>query len=150
MNSYCLVLADDYAPFRQVLKIILGEKPGIEVIGEAGDGLQLIGLLNRLSPDMVILETSMPRLDGIEATRWIKSSYPDIKVLVLTLHSERQFLYQALSAGAEGYLLKADTNTELFPAIEVIQKGGIFISPFLGSWEQSRNVRWNGIKGCFL
>ncbi len=150
MNLYCLVLADDYAPFRQVLRIILSEKPGIEVIGEAGDGLQLISLLNRLSPDMVILDISIPRLNGIEATRWIKNSYPDIKVLVLTLHSEREFLYQALSAGAEGYLLKGDTNTELFPAIKVIQKGGIFISLFPGSGEQTGNVRWNGIKGGFL
>ncbi len=113
--------------------MILTNKPGIEVIGEANDGLQLLSLLDRLSPHMVILDISMPGLNGIEATRRIKSSYPDVKVLVLTQHSEPQFLHQALRAGAEGYVLKDDTDTELFPAIGVIQKGGVFISPLLGS-----------------
>ncbi len=132
MDSYGLVLADDYAPFRQVMKIILRGKPGIEVIGEANDGLQLLSLLDRLSPKMVILDISMPGFDGIKATRWIKSRYSDIKILVLTLHNQLRFLCEALGAGAEGYLLKEDVTTELFPAINVIQKGGVFISPLLG------------------
>jgi DNA-binding NarL/FixJ family response regulator len=131
MDSYRLVLADDHAPFRQVLKLILSEKPGMEVIGEAEDGLQLLSLLDRLSPNMVILDISMPGLNGIQATRWIRKSYPDIKVLILTLHREQDFLLQALSAGAQGYLIKQEVITELFSAIEVIRKGGVYVSSLL-------------------
>lgn len=134
MHSYRVVLADDSAPFRQVVKMILSEKPDMEVIGEAGDGFQLLRLLDRLSPNMVILDISMPELDGIRATRWIRKSHPNMKVLVLTMHSERVFLYEALSAGAEGYLLKDDDITKkLFLAIEVIRKGGLYVSHFLES-----------------
>jgi DNA-binding NarL/FixJ family response regulator len=82
---------------------------------------------------MVILDISMPGLTGIEVALWIRKSYPDIKVLVLTIHRDRTFLNQALCAGAEGYLLKEHAYTELFSAIEVIRKGGVFISPFLRS-----------------
>lgn len=132
MNLYRVVLADDHAPFRQVVKMVLSEKPGIEVIGEADDGFQLLSLLDRLSPNMVILDISMPNIGGIEATRQIKKSNPDIKVLILTMHRDREYLDQALSANAEGYLLKEDNITnELFSAIEVIRKGGVFVSPLL-------------------
>lgn len=134
MDSYHLVLADDHAPYRAVVKMILSEKPGMEVIGEADDGFQLLSLLDRLSPNMVILDISMPKLDGIQATRWIRKSHPDMKVLVLTMHSERVFLSGALGAGAQGYLLKDDDITkELFSAIEVIQKGGVYVSRILES-----------------
>jgi DNA-binding NarL/FixJ family response regulator len=135
VNLYRLVLADDYTPFRQVVKMVLSEKPGIEIIGEAGDGFELLGLLDRLSPNMVILDISMPKLNGIEATRWIRKTHPDVKILVLTLHSELTFLSDALDAGAEGYLLKEDDiMKELFSAIEVIRKGGVYVSPLLGEW----------------
>ncbi len=135
MDSYRLVLADDHVPFRQVLKLILSERSDMEVIGEVGDGLQLLSLLDRLAPNMVILDISMPKLNGIEATRWIRKNHPDMKVLVLTLHSERIFLHEALGAGAEGYLLKEDNITrELFSAIEVIRKGGVYVSPLFEKW----------------
>jgi two-component system response regulator NreC len=110
---------------------VLSEEPGIKVIGEAGDGLDLLRLLDQLSPDLIILDISLPKLKGIEATRWIKKGYPNTKVLILTMHSEREYLDQALRAGADGYLLKRDAYTDLLPAIETIRKGEIYISPLL-------------------
>jgi two-component system response regulator NreC len=132
VNLYRVVLADDHAPFRQVVKMVLSEKPGIEVIGEADDGFQLLSLLDRLSPNMVILDISMPNIGGIEATRQIKKSNPDIKVLILTMHRDREYLDQALSANAEGYLLKEeDITNELFQPSKSFGKGGVFVSPLL-------------------
>lgn len=142
INLYRLVLADGYTPFRQIVKLVLSENPGFEVIGEAGDGFELLRLLDRLSPNMVILEISIPKLNGIEAIRSIRKNHPDMKVLVLTLHSERIFLSEALTAGAEGYLLKQDDITkDLFWAIEAVRKGGLYISPLLGSWPLNREWR---------
>jgi DNA-binding NarL/FixJ family response regulator len=131
MDPYHIVLTDDYVPFRRVLEMVLSEEPGIKVIGEAGDGLDLLRLLDQLSPDLIILDISLPKLKGIEATRWIKKGYPNTKVLILTMHSEREYLDQALRAGADGYLLKRDAYTDLLPAIETIRKGEIYISPLL-------------------
>jgi DNA-binding NarL/FixJ family response regulator len=131
MESYRLVLADDHAMFRQGIKKILEENGGVKVIGEASDGLELLNLLNKITPDAVILDISMPTIRGIEATREIKSVYPDIKILILTMHKRKEYLYHCLSAGAEGYLLKEDADTELYAAIKKVQEGGVYISPIL-------------------
>jgi len=88
-------------------------------------------LMNKPTPHMVILDISMPKLTGIEATRRIKMTYPDVKVLILTMHKSQEYLDHALPAGADAYLLKEDTNTELLSAIERIRQGGTHISPLL-------------------
>jgi len=137
-EPYRIVLVDDHVLFRQGLRRILEEMADLEIVGEAGDGLELIDLLNRLTlnkstPHMVVLDISMPRLRGIEATQKIKVTYPDVKVLILTIHKSPEYLHHALSAGAEGYLLKEDANTELFSAIEKIRQGGAYISPLLSA-----------------
>jgi len=106
-------------------------------VGEADDGLELLNLLNSspLTPHMVILDISMPNLGGIEATRKIKMIYPNIKVLILSMHKIKEYLCHAISVGAEGYLLKEDADTELFSAIEIIRRGGVYVSPLLsGNW----------------
>ena len=131
MESYRLVLADDHLMFRQGIKKILEENGDIEVIGEANDGLELLNLLKKVTPDVVILDISMPNIRGIEATREIKSVYPDVKVLILSMHKRREYLYHCLSAGAEGYLLKEDADTELYAAVKKVQEGGFYISPIL-------------------
>ncbi len=131
MSPYRIVLADDHTMFRQGIKRIIGEVADLEVVGEASDGLQLLNLLKKLTPHMVILDISMPNLRGIEATREIKMIYPDMKVLILTMHKSKEYLYHAISAGAEGYLLKEDADTELLFAIKKIRQGGIYISPLL-------------------
>jgi DNA-binding NarL/FixJ family response regulator len=126
-------LADDHKVLRQSLKNILAGTGDLEVVGEAADGLELLNLLkmSKLTPHMAIVDITMPNLGGIEATRRIKMTYPDVKVLILTIHKDEEYLHQAFSAGAEGYLLKEDANTELFPAIETIRQGGIYVSPLL-------------------
>ncbi len=131
MSLYRIVLADDHVLIRQGLKKILSEMADIEVIGEAGDGLELLKLLNRSMPHLVILDISMPNLRGIEAIHKIKTICPDVKVLILTMHKEREYLYQAILEGAHGYLLKEDATKELSSAIETIRRGRNYISPLL-------------------
>jgi DNA-binding NarL/FixJ family response regulator len=128
MNRCRIILADDHALLRQGLKRILGEIAGIEVVGEARDGLDLLQMMNTVSSDLIILDISMPNLRGIEAIHEIKARFPDVKILVLTMHNDSEYLRQAVSAGADGYLLKEDADAELFSAIEKIRKGKIFIT----------------------
>jgi len=91
----------------------------------------LIALLKTTSPQLVILDISMPNLRGLEATREIKIINPEVKVLILTMHKDQEYLYHAFAAGAEGYLLKEDADSELISAIDTLRKGGTYISPLL-------------------
>jgi len=131
MSTYRIVLADDHVMFRQGVKSILEKDKNLEVVGETGDGLELIQLLKNMTADMVILDISMPHLRGLEATREIKMLSKDIKVLILSMHKDKEYMRSAISAGAEGYLLKEDADTELFDAIERIRQEGRYISPLL-------------------
>jgi len=138
-DLYSIVLADDHAILRQGLKRIITERKDLEVIGEAGDGLELLKLLHKLTPQLIILDMSMPNLRGMEVIPEIKRAQPDAKILVLTMHTEEAYLYQALYAGVDGYLIKADAESELFTAIGRIRKGQVYISPglaqhSLGQW----------------
>ena len=129
MGAYSIILADDHVLVRQGLKRILEEMPGLEVVGEANDGLELLALLSRRVPDMVILDIFMPNLRGIEAIYEIKKLHRDIKILILTMHTDKEYLYLALSSGAKGYLLKEDADKELFSAIEKVRQGKTYVSP---------------------
>lgn len=131
MGSYHIVLADDHVMFRQGLKRILEEKSDFEVVGEVNCGLELLKLLETLVPDLVILDISMPNLRGIEAIREIKATHSSVKILVLTMHKEKEYLHQTFTAGAEGYLLKEDADSELFSAINRVRQGRIYVSPKL-------------------
>jgi DNA-binding NarL/FixJ family response regulator len=130
-KAYRVILADDHILVRRGLRRILEEKPDLEIVGEVGDGLALLNLLKKMTPNLIILDVSMPNLRGIEAIPEIRHVQPDVKVLMLTMHKEEEYLYQAISAGANGYLLKDDAEKELFTAIERIQRGKIYISPSL-------------------
>jgi DNA-binding NarL/FixJ family response regulator len=131
MSSYKVILADDHTMFREGLKRILMERRDIEVIGEVGCGLELLKLLNQMSPDLVVLDISMPNLRGIEAVHEIRTIQPHVKILILTMHDNKEYLHQAITAGADGYLLKDDANIDLFSAIEKIRDGKNYISPRL-------------------
>jgi DNA-binding NarL/FixJ family response regulator len=111
------------------MKKLLEEMPGVEVIGEASDGLELLNLLKKLDPDIVLVDISMPNIRGLEAAREIKSLYPHTKVLILTMHKSKEYLYHAISSGAHGYLLKEDSDIELLSAIETIRNGGVYVPP---------------------
>ncbi len=129
MTPYRIVLADDHVLVRQGLRRILEGMPDLEVVGEANDGLELLDLLKRVTPDLVLLDIFMPNLRGIEAIHEIRKIHPEAKVLILTMHKDKEYLYLALSAGAKGYLLKEDADQELFSAIEKVRQGKTFISP---------------------
>jgi DNA-binding NarL/FixJ family response regulator len=130
-KTYRVILADDHILVRRGVKRILEENKNLEIVGEVGDGLELLNTLNKIEADMIILDVSMPNLRGIEAIPEIRHVRPEVKVLILTMHKEEEYLYQAISAGANGYLLKEDAEKELFSAIENIQNGKIYISPGL-------------------
>jgi DNA-binding NarL/FixJ family response regulator len=131
MSAYRVVLADDHVMVRQGVKRILKEIPDLEVVGEVGDGLELLELLKKGRPDLILLDISMPHLQGIEATKKIKARCPEIKILLLTMHKNKEYLYHAIAAGAEGYLLKEDADTELLSAIATIRQGGSYISSLM-------------------
>jgi DNA-binding NarL/FixJ family response regulator len=133
MDVCSIVLADDHVMFRQGVRRIIEETPGLEVVGEANDGLELLHLLKTQEPELVLLDISMPLLRGLEATREIKQLYPRVKIIILTMHRTREFLHQALEAGAEGFLLKEGTDFELLRAIQTVRGGGKFISPLLST-----------------
>lgn len=129
MNEYPyrVVLADDYKEFRDCLKRICNQCD-IQVVSEAGDGLELIESLKRLSfvPDMAILDISMPNLGGFAATSEIRKIYPGMKILILSMHKEKEYVSQSVSVGADGYIIKDNLHSELLPAIEEIRKGGVY------------------------
>jgi DNA-binding NarL/FixJ family response regulator len=130
-RPYQIILADDHLMFRSGLKRIIEDAAGLAIIGEAGDGLQLLELLKKTKPDMVILDISMPKLRGIEAAREIKNRHPDVKVLFLTMHRNQDYFLEALAAKADGYLLKEDTHKQLIAAIDSIRDKKRFLSPLM-------------------
>lgn len=133
MSAYRIILADDHAMMREGIKSMIDAVPGLAVTGEAGDGLQLMKILKKSVPDMVILDISMPGLQGIEAAREIHSLYPEIHILMLSMHKSEDFLSRSLEAGARGYLLKEDSGDELLQAIDHIRRGKTYLSRKLAS-----------------
>lgn len=129
MTTYRVILADDHTLFRSGVKRILEEIPGVEVVGEAADGLELLSLLREMTPDLVILDISMPKLRGLEAIQKIKASHPQVRVMILTMHKDAEYLSYALSAGAAGFLLKQDADPELLEALSTIRRGETYLSP---------------------
>ena len=130
--TFQIVVADDHKMIRRGLRRIIEEDgQGMEVVGEASDGMELMEFLQGMQPDLILLDISMPKLQGIEAARRIKSLYPGVKILILTMHNNRGYLYKAMSAGVDGYILKEETDTELFSAIEQVRQGMVYISPLL-------------------
>ena len=133
MGKYRIVLADDHALIRQGIKRIIEDSESFEVIGEAGDGIELLEILKKNPPDMIILDISMPKLRGIEAISEARKICPTVKVVILTMHKNTEYVYHAIAAGADSYLLKDDTDKELITAINQVRKGAIYISSFLSS-----------------
>jgi two-component system, NarL family, response regulator NreC len=131
MPPYKIILADDHVMMREGLKRLIQEDPAMQVIDEAADGLELLEILERSTPDMVIIDINMPRLRGLEATKFIKELYPEVKVLILTMNKSKEVVYHAMNIGANGYLLKEDAHEVLRLAIESIRRGENFISPLI-------------------
>ncbi len=130
-SPYQIVLADDHTLFREGIKRLVDGIPGLEVVGEANDGRELLDLLKEMAPDLLILDLSMPNLQGIEAAEEIKKLYPGIKILVLTMHKSSEHLCRSLAAGADGYLLKESAYADLVAAIDTIRRGEAYLSPLI-------------------
>ncbi|MFH0727384.1 MAG: response regulator transcription factor [Pseudomonadota bacterium] len=131
IKEYGIVLADDHALMREGIKNMINATRGLQVIGEASDGMELLKLMKRTTPDMVILDISMPGQRGIEAAKEILDRYPEVDILFLTMHKSSEFLSMALEVGAKGYLLKEDTGPQLLQAIQEIRNGRSYLSPKL-------------------
>jgi len=129
MKTIRILLADDHTILRAGLKMMLNAQPDMEVIGEAQDGRQAIQEAQKLQPDIILMDITMPDMNGIEATRQIKKLMPEVKVLMLTMHEHDEYVFQALRAGASGYMLKEAADTELITALHVIQSGQFYLSP---------------------
>ena len=128
-----IVLADDHVLIRRGLKKIIDGQPGLRVMGEAGDGQELLEFLKDKRPDIILLDISMPKLRGIDAIPQVKKLCPRAKVLILTMHGNREFLASAMRAGADGYALKEDSDTELLRAIQQCSDGRLYVAPSLAS-----------------
>lgn len=133
MKLYRIIIADDHSLIRQGLKSIILQDRSLQIVGEAGNGLELLNLLRQEATDMVILDITMPQLNGIEAVGQIRKLFPAIAILVLTMHANSQYFYQAIAAGAHGYLMKDDSDAELLIAIKTIKDGKSYISPQMSS-----------------
>lgn len=130
-NHYRIVLADDHVLIRHGIKNIIAKEAQLQIVGEVGNGEELLSYLKNDLPELVILDISMPKINGVDLTRILKKSYPSVKILMLTMHKNKQFFYQAMSAGADGYLIKSDSDDELLLAINKIRSGRTYISPYL-------------------
>ena len=128
MNKIKILLADDHTILRSGLKLILDQEMDIEVVGEVEDGRECIKMVEELSPDVILMDIGMPNLNGIEASHQIKKRFPDVEVLVLTIHDTEEYIYQAFCAGASGYLLKKSAHNDLISAIRSVHKGNYYIS----------------------
>ena len=126
-----VLLVDDHAMFREGVRSLLEGEPDLEVVGEVEDGRAAVETALTLAPDVVLMDITMPQLDGIEATRQIRSQNDAIKVLVLTMHDNEDVFFRSISAGASGYVLKRSGGLELMSAIRSTHEGNSYLSPLL-------------------
>ncbi len=129
MNRISVLLAEDHTIVRKGLRSLLDSEPGIEILGEAQDGREAIEKVRQVHPDVVVMDITMPGLNGLEATRQIKKQFPEIKVLVLTMHANEEYIFQILRAGASGYVVKQAAPADLVSAIRAVYRGDSFLSP---------------------
>lgn len=126
-----LVIADDHGVVREGLAALLDAEPDIDVVGLAATGQEAVALVRAKQPDIALLDITMPDMNGLEATRHITTYYPHVRVLILTIHEEETFFFEALRAGASGYVLKGASSDELLSAIRAVHEGGVYLPPML-------------------
>ncbi len=124
-----ILFADDHGVVRDGLRALFKSDPGISIVGEARDGEQAVHMTARLRPHIAILDISMPKMNGIEATRIIKRDFPQTKILILTIHEKEEFIYEMIQAGASGYVLKNAEKKEIFAAVRALAAGDTYFSP---------------------
>ena len=129
MENLRIVLAEDRTILREGLRALLSADPNFEIIGEAQDGREAVRCVEKLEPDLLLMDLSMPRMSGMDAIREIKKRYPEIKIIALTVHKTEEYLLATLQAGADGYVLKDATHDELVLAIKNVMRGKSYLSP---------------------
>src|SRR5687768_5757951 len=122
-----ILIADDHAVVRQGLKLLINSQPCMEVVGEAPDGHTALQMAGSLKPDIVVMDISMPGMNGLVATRTLKQQHPTVKVVALTRHEEDTYLEDLLRAGASGYVLKQSDPADFLKAIRAVAAGGIYL-----------------------
>ena len=129
MSKLKILLADDHEAVREGLKAIVNAQDDMLVIGEASDGRAALAQAGELHPDVIVMDVSMPRVNGLKATEAIAQAHPSVKVLTFTRHADDGYLQQLLRAGASGYVLKQSRSTELLQAIRAVARGGTYLDP---------------------
>lgn len=129
MNLITILLADDHDVVKRGMKMLLEDEEGIQVIGEASDGLDAIEKVKTLMPNVVILDLTMPKMNGIEAAKVISEEYPEVKILIFSMHHNKEYIVKSVENGASGYLLKDTGKDELLKAIKVVSEGGKYFPP---------------------
>jgi two-component system response regulator NreC len=150
MEKRRILIVEDHTILREGLKALLTTNPDIEIAGEAGDGREAIWLVEKLDPDMVLMDLSMPRMDGMQAIREIKRRWPKMKILALTAHKTEEYVLTTLKAGADGYLLKDSTYQEMMTAVTSVLSGKRYLSPGIsdgvieGYLEGKQTIKFQG------
>jgi DNA-binding NarL/FixJ family response regulator len=124
-----VVIVEDHKLFREGLKSLLSDKEDLVVIGEAGDGIEAIRTIKKCQPELLLLDLSMPKMNGISVMKEIKNQFPEIKIMALTIHESDQYVLEAFEAGADGYCLKDAGRNELMVAVDSVLQGKRYISP---------------------
>ncbi len=147
MNKIKVLLAEDHTIVRKGIRSLLDAEPDIEVVGEASDGREAVEKVEKLAPDVVLMDITMPQLNGLEATRQIKKLFPEIKVLGLTMYTNEEYIFQLLQAGASGYLVKQSAPAELVSAIQAVYRGDSFLSPLISKTLIDEYLKHSGNTG---
>jgi DNA-binding NarL/FixJ family response regulator len=140
MKKLRILLADDHKMLREGLRVLLNSQPGMGVVGEAASGKEVVDKAGELKPDVVVMDLSMPGLNGLQATELLRASHPAIKVVVLTAHEDESYLTQLCKAGAAGYVLKRSAGDQLVQAIRMAARGQIYLEPALAGKALARLV----------
>jgi two-component system response regulator NreC len=146
MNKIRVLLADDHTILRDGIRALLDDQTDIEVIGEAQDGQATVKMTAQLLPDVVVMDIAMPLLNGLEATRQIQRDFPQVRVLILTMHENEEYIRQVLAAGALGYVLKDAAAHDLLGAIRAVYQGEAVLSPAITRLVIEDYLRWGDIR----
>jgi two-component system response regulator NreC len=146
MNKIRVILADDHRILREGIRALIEDQDDMVVVGESEDGMATVKMVAELEPDVVVMDIAMPLLNGLEATRQIHRDFPQVKVLILTMHDNEEYIRQVLAAGALGYVLKDAAARDLLGAIRTVNQGEAILSPAITRLVIEDYLRWGDIR----
>lgn len=146
MNKIRVILADDHRILREGIRALIEDQDDMVVVGESEDGMATVKMVGELEPDVVVMDIAMPLLNGLEATRQIHRDFPQVKVLILTMHDNEEYIRQVLAAGALGYVLKDAAARDLLGAIRTVNQGEAILSPAITRLVIEDYLRWGDIR----